>query len=353
MSQHALPEWLISLWQDITARRDRLPHALLLTGAPGSGKRLFAEQLCAALLCQHPDSDGFACGQCNACHWLASGNHPDVLRVVPAADQEEAGEEGEGAETPTKKEKSRSSQIVIDQVRAIQSVLEVGAGGRRVVIVEPAEAMNVAAANAMLKMLEEPGQGTVFLLVCHAPRRLLPTILSRCQRIDFGRPSAAQVKNWVAGCGIKDAEALLGFCSGLPLLVERMHQQGLDEARRQFATELVRLPNSDPLKLAAQWETRLKAKDADERGLSLALLISWIQRWLADGARVANGIAPRFYLDYQTELAALSNGRSEAWTACFREFHTYRGVAQHPLNLRLFLEEMLLVLHRRTTVVRR
>lgn len=353
MNLPPLPEWLMPLWQDITKRRDRLPHALLLAGAPGSGKRLFAEQLCAALLCQHPTEDGFACGQCDACHWLASGNHPDVLRVVPAADQEEASEEGEGGEAPAKKEKSKSSQIVIDQVRSIQSVLEVGAGGRRVVIVEPVEAMNVAAANAMLKMLEEPGQGTVFLLVCHAPRRLLPTILSRCQKVAFGRPSAPQVKHWIASCGIKDAEALLGFCSGLPLLVERMHQQGLDDIRRQLATELVRLPNSDPLKVAAQWEARLKAKEADERGLNLALLISWIQCWLADGARVASGAMPRFYLDYKAELATLSNGRGQAWTGCFREFHAYRGVAQHPLNLRLLLEEMFLVLHRRTTLVRR
>lgn len=353
MSQHALPEWLLPLWHDMAKRRDRLPHALLLTGAPGSGKRLFAEELCAALLCQHPNADGFACGQCDACHWLASGNHPDVIRVVPAADQEDASEEGEGTEPSAKKEKSKSSQIVIDQVRSVQSVLEVGAGGRRVVIVEPVEAMNVAAANAMLKMLEEPGQGTVFLLVCHAPRRLLPTILSRCQKVAFGRPSAAQVKNWIASCGIKDAEALLGFCSGLPMLVERMHQQGLDDVRRQLATELVRLPNSDPLKLAAQWETRLKAKEADERGLNLALLISWIQRWLADGVRVAHGVTPRFYPDYRTELATLSKGREQAWTGCFREFHTYRGVAQHPLNLRLLLEEMFLVLHRRTSLVRR
>ncbi|MEN9491308.1 MAG: polymerase subunit delta [Pseudomonadota bacterium] len=357
MSHAALPEWLLPMWRDLHARRDRLPHALLLTGASGSGKRVFAEHLCQALLCRRPDAQGFACGECEDCRWAASGNHPDILRVVPAADQDEANDDGEATEATTKKEKARSSQILIDQVRALQAALELGAGGhaggRRIVILEPAEAMNVAAANALLKLLEEPGQGLLFLMIAHAPKRLLPTIRSRCQVLAFPRPSDADTVGWVREGGIPNAAALLGFCGGLPLLAERMHESGLDTIRRQLAEELARLPASDPLKLAAQWDARLKAKDAAERGFDLASLISWIQRWLSDGARGALGLPARFYADFQTELTRLSGGQHAAWIACFREFHTYRAVAHHPLNARLLLEELFLVLHRRTSPPRK
>lgn len=356
MKAEKLPGWLLSLWAGLVARRERMPHALLLTGAAGSGKRQFAEVLAAALLCRHVDAQGFACGVCEDCRWLATGNHPDLMRVLPAADLEEAAEEGDSAEASTKKEKSRSSQILIDQVRALQSGLEVGAGGHsgglRVVILEPAEAMNTAAANALLKILEEPGKGLVFLMVCHAPKRLLPTIRSRCQVLPFPRPDKAATVAWVASCGIPDAEALLGFCSGLPLQLERMQAKGLVDLRKNLATDLSRLSASDPLKLAAQWEARLKAKDSGEKGFDLSLLISWLQRWLSDGVRVAQGLEPRFYADFQADLQRLSAGNAHAWQACFREFHAYRAVAQHPLNQRLLLEEMFLVLHRRTTLLR-
>lgn len=353
MNHATLPDWLMPTWRALQARRDRLPHALLLAGASGSGKRVFAEHLGRALLCRQPDPQGFACGDCDDCRWLASDNHPDLLRVVPAADQETAQDEQDATDASGKKEKARSSQILIDQVRALQSALELGAGGhaggRRVVILEPVEAMNVSAANALLKLLEEPGTGQLFLMITHAPKRLLPTLRSRCQAVAFPRPSDADTAGWVRRGGIPNASAMLGFCSGLPLLAERMHERGLDAARQQLAEDLAHLPASDPLKLAAQWETRLKAKDAHERGLDLASLISWIQRWLSDGARCALGLPARFYADFQPELVRLSGGQHAAWIACFREFHGYRAVAHHPLNMRLVLEELFLVLHRRTS----
>ncbi|MBS1209385.1 MAG: polymerase subunit delta [Proteobacteria bacterium] len=347
-----IPDWLLPLWEDLRGRDARLPHALLFCGPEGSGKRLFAEHLAHALLCQAPDAQGFACGQCPDCTWIASGNHPDFFTLVPAADEVSSEEGDENTET-AKKEKAKSTQIVIDQVRSLQASLEVGAvghaGGRRLVIIDPAEAMNAAAANALLKALEEPNGNTVYLLLSNAPRRLLPTIRSRCQVLDFPRPGLEQAANWMKRQGISNP-ALLGFASGLPLAARTYANGVLADARKNFANDLTNLTTKDPLKLAAEWEARLKAKGAQEAGFVLPTLINWLQRWLSDGARVAEGRAPRFFADYAAELGKQSQGHGEAWLAAYRDIESHRRMANHPLNQRLFLEELLLTVFRRIAV---
>ncbi|MDP5239447.1 DNA polymerase III subunit delta' [Uliginosibacterium sp. 31-16] len=353
MRLETLPDWLLPLWQDLHKRGTRLPHALLLSGPEGSGKRLFAEHLARALLCQSPDDRGFSCGTCADCKWIESGNHPDMFTLIPAADEAAAEEEGDGGAESGKKEKAKSTQIVIDQVRSLQASLEVGAGGhaggRRLVIVDPAEAMNMAAANALLKALEEPNGSTVYLMLSNAPRRLLPTIRSRCQVLDFPRPDTGQAVAWMRGEGIEN-EALLGFVSGLPLAARNYAKGVLFEARRKVASDLATLGVRDPLKLSADWESSLKAKGAQEGGFTMPILINWLQRWLSDGVRVAGGHPARFFADYTTDLTRQAKGRSEAWLNAYREIETHRRMASHPLNQRLFLEEMLLSVYRRIAI---
>jgi DNA polymerase III subunit delta' len=349
MSLESLPDWLMPMWQALRERDAQLPHALLLCGPEGSGKRLFAEHLAHALLCQTPDARGFACGSCPDCAWIASSNHPDYFCIVPAADVAEDDSE-EGSAEPAKKEKAKSTQILIDQVRALQNSLEIGAGGhaggRRLVIIDPAEAMNVAAANALLKALEEPNGRTLYLMLSNTPRRLLPTIRSRCQVLDFPRPSPVQAAAWMKQNGIVN-NALLGFASGLPLAA-RVYAKGvLADARSQFANEMAALPSRDPLKLAADWESRLKAKGAQEAGFTMATLVAWLQRWLSDGVRVAEGGSARFFSDYADAFSKQAVGRSEAWLAAYREIEAHRRIASHPLSARLFLEELLLTVSRR------
>lgn len=347
MSLEALPDWLLPLWRGLLARRERLPHALLFCGPAGSGKRLFAEHLARALLCRQPDSLGFSCGNCPDCSWVASLNHPDFFTLVPAAD--ESAEAEESLETSGKKEKAKSQQIVIDQIRGLQASLEVGAGGhsggRRVVLVDPAEAMNQAAANALLKALEEPVGSTVYLMLSNAPRRLLPTIRSRCQVLDFPRPAYQDALSWMQQAGVTNP-ALLGFASGLPMAARELANGPLALAREQFASDLASMQKRDPLRLAADWENRLKAKGAAEAGFNMTLLVAWLQRWLSDGARVAGGGKARFFAEQELELKKLGQGRVQLWLECYRELLQHRKLAQHPLNARLFLEEMTLSLYR-------
>jgi DNA polymerase-3 subunit delta' len=143
----------------------RLPHATLLVGPAGVGKSAFAEQLAALLLCESIAPELTACGQCEACRWLYAGNHPDLRRVAPDGDDDA---EGDAVEKPTEKAKKRSASIIrIDQIRELEAFVFVGShrDGNRVVLVTEADAMNPAAANALLKILEEPPSSVYFILV--------------------------------------------------------------------------------------------------------------------------------------------------------------------------------------------
>lgn len=331
--------WQAATWTRLCTLGERLPHALLFAGPPGLGKRDLAEALTARLLCDAPAADGHACGQCTPCQWRLSGNHPDLQRLIPAADEATAGSDDGGADGG----KAKSAQIVIEQVRALQEALEVSAHHhRRAVIVDPAEAMNVFTANALLKLLEEPPADCFFVLVSSAPRRLLPTLRSRCQQWSFSAPDSAALARWSAARDASAAE-LLALCGGLPLAAERLAAQGGKAFHERFVRDLGQLPDGDVLRLAGQWESWLKSKEAITAGFGMVMLVDWLQRWVADLVSVRLGGRVRFFPARSTQLQALAKRCSIAAASnCYNEFVRIRRVAQHPLNARLMLEDMLM-----------
>lgn len=336
--------WLEPAWARLVSLKERLPHALLFVGAPGLGKRDLVEALGARLLCDAPADDGHACGQCAACQWRLSGNHPDLYRVIPAAVADQ-GETSEGSEGPAESGtgKAKSSQIVIDQIRELQSALAVTGhhGAQRVVILEPAEAMNAFTANALLKLLEEPPVGCTFLLVSSAPRKLLPTIRSRCQLWSIPHPDAANLDRWQAAEG-RTLDALLALSGGIPLAATRLAEQGGAALLDRFLRDLT-AADPDMLKLAGQWEAWLKSKEALAAGFGLTTLVDWMQRWVADLAALRLGGRIRFFPAQEAVLSALASRSSVAAASnCYNELAQIRRVAAHPLNLRLFLEDMLM-----------
>ncbi len=181
-------------------QRDKLPHALMLAGPRNLGKRAFATAFAESLLCRSPVA-GVSCGACDNCKLVAAGTHPD-FRVVSPVD---------------------SQLIVIKQIRDFieWSAQTAQRGGMRVALVYPAEQMNSASANALLKCLEEPGDRTLIMLVTDLPGRLLPTIRSRCQVVDFVIPPKTEALDWLKSKhpGIKNPELLLGIGGGAPLSV--------------------------------------------------------------------------------------------------------------------------------------
>lgn len=156
--------------------RGRLAHAYLLIGPRGIGKGLFARLLCQCLACERvPDADLDACGDCPGCRQMRAGTHPDLIRVgLPEGKRELpinliAGERG-----------NRSQSGLCHDI-----ALAPMAAGRRMAIIDDADAMNEEAANALLKTLEEPPPGAILLLLTPDSEPILPTIRSRCQPVRF------------------------------------------------------------------------------------------------------------------------------------------------------------------------
>lgn len=186
--------WLGSAWKAVQHRlaQDRLPHALLVVGERGVGKRAWAEAVAGLLLCDQPTTQGggapVACGQCRQCQLIAGGSHPDVRVYAP--------------------EKSR--MVKVDQIRMLSSfaVASPQVAHRKVAIVDRADQLNINAANALLKTLEEPLSDVTLLLLQESGRPVLPTIRSRCQALAIPLPNTKDAEQWLSAriAELEDAE---------------------------------------------------------------------------------------------------------------------------------------------------
>ncbi len=266
MAEQLLP-WQQSQWDklNIVRKHGRLPHALLMTGPAGLGKLEFARLLGKSLLCESPDIQGMPCGTCKQCRLAAADSHPDIRDVTP--------EEGD-------------KSIKVDAVRELvnRSILSVAETRYRVFIIRPAETMGLAAANALLKTLEEPIQRTLLILISANPGKLLATIKSRCQQFAFVAPPAALAQAWLSERIGKDqaqSAALLRLARGAPLLAMQMAESDELQSYNQLLKEFLLLTGShaEPVKLAEQWQKQQE----------LSVLLNYMKRWLMDIIRLGNG----------------------------------------------------------------
>ena len=226
--------WQASSWQRVRAQiaDGKMPHGILLAGPPESGKVNFAAGLGNYLLCRGQEKP---CGECRQCKLVAAGTHPDLLKVT----LEDA------------------KQIRIEQIReliywATQSSQQ---GGYKVCTIDPADKLNTQSANALLKVLEEPPPNTLICLVSDQPTRLLPTLRSRCQRIDLGSPTQQEAVAWLQGQmdPSADVELLLGIAGGMPLRVLNSIDEDYLKLRQELASHLVPLSEGgrSPIEVAA------------------------------------------------------------------------------------------------------
>jgi DNA polymerase-3 subunit delta' len=330
--------WQEQAWAQLQQMRPRLPHAILFYGPAGIGKADFIEAFAQALLCENVRPDGHACGACASCGWFAQGNHPDYRRVRPEALEDEAppaeGEDAGEADKKSKSTKAASKDIKIEQIRALSDFMNISTHrqGLRVVVLYPAEALNMPASNALLKTLEEPPPGTVFLLASNGLDRLLPTILSRCRKFALPMPDHAEALAWLEAQGVQDADGWLREQGGAPLAALAQAETGSRE-------ELDAL-----LQILAQPSVDAALRAADKLSKApLASLVAWQQRWLYDVFSYKLSGTIRYYPRYRQQLASLAGRVQTArLMQAIKSTNDRRAVADHPLSPKLFVEDMLL-----------
>lgn len=313
--------WQQTQWQHLMTRSQaaRLPHALLLTGPHGMGKYAFASALSQRLLCEAPQDDDRPCTQCRQCELFAAGTHPDYMEVTPA----EAGK-----------------PITVDQVRELGHYVNLSsqAGGYKLAVISPAETMNTAAANCLLKSLEEPPGGVVLILVTAQPARLPATIRSRCQQLTFHVPEHQVAARWLVEQGVEAAqpELYLALSQGAPLAALALAQatEGVD--RRELLRDFQRLTQGeeDPVGLAEKW-LKLDFKQ------SLYCLYTWVVDMIRLKASPAPPVLANF--DAKTELSNMAKTKNISWLyKTLDSLHEAYRLQDTQVNKQLMLEDLLL-----------
>jgi DNA polymerase-3 subunit delta' len=304
---------------------DTIPHALLLRGAAGIGKREFAQALAQALLCEANGGRRFACGRCPACKWVAQRSHPD-FRVLEPDDRAEQDDDEQG------ERRRASAQIGVDQVRSLGEFVSLSShrGRAKVIMIEPAEAMNPSAANALLKNLEEPPPGTYFLLVSHRWHQLPATIKSRCRVVPMPLPDRETARTWLAEQGTSNADLALAQAGGAAVFATRLGAEYWEQ--RAAFLQAITSPEFDPLRSAEQL-----------RDLVPANVVKWMQHWSYDIVLHEAAGRVRYNTDFPDEVARAGRRAELHETLRFhRQMLAWQRVVNHPLNPRLFLEELLL-----------
>jgi len=316
---------------------DRFAHAWLIHGLAGIGKRDFALAAAASLLCEQPHA-GLACNACQACRWVAGGNHPDFRRIRPDSVAAEEGDLDEDNDSTAKKTPSRD--IRVEQIRALSSWFGTAThrGGWRVAVIYPAQSMNVITANALLKVLEEPPPRTVFLLTTDAPDLLLPTIISRCRRLPLPVPALKDSTAWLREQGVAEPEAWLAAAGGAPL--KALQQANSGDAPcpmwlQGFLGDLAAMKSSGGSHLI------ITASDAVEK-IEARIWLDALQRAFVDLSLVAVAAAPRYFPDQLPFLERIAAGASAAsLTDTVKWLAQQRAVAGHPLSPKLFIHSVL------------
>ncbi|MFN0164563.1 MAG: DNA polymerase III subunit delta' C-terminal domain-containing protein [Burkholderiales bacterium] len=325
--------WFFWPWQQWQAGANRRSHAVLVSAPPGIGGFEFALFMAQATLCESGNPGERPCGSCAACGWFEASNHPDCRIVVPESMAPETPSDGEAGETedgPIAARGAPSKVIKIGQVRALDSFFSVGThrGGTRVAVIYPCETLTVESANRLLKTLEEPAPDTLIVCVTHRLDAVLPTLRSRCARVDLPLPEVASAVVWLAGQGVDNASDALAEAGGAPLLA--LEQQGSADFRQALVAGLANPGRLDPVALAERCE----------KGGAEAVCL-WTSRWLSDLLLCGNGGKVRYHPREAQSIERIARSvPATALDGLLRRVVSRRRTAEHPLNVRLFLEEI-------------
>ncbi len=321
MNETLVLPWHQELWRRMMTLtgQGRLGHAWLLRGPEGVGKNHFARLLAWRWLCTKAQGEETACGQCRGCALLQAGTHPDLFQVSPQSSQ----------------------WIAVDQIRGLVEFLSLHGqeNDRRVIVISPAEVMNANAANSLLKLLEEPPSGVIFLLVAHGWHRLPATIRSRCQPLVFSIPDPDRVQPWLQDqCGDIPAEVLLRQAYGAPLRALAGADPQYQQQRREVFTQFIQVLRdaSQDSEVAAAW-----SQSDPQR------LLAWLQSWAMDVVRLRHRIGDIVNDDFREALQEIA-GRLHLLKVfqILDSVHERRRWLQQPLNQQLMWEDLFILWRR-------
>ncbi len=314
--------WHEEVWARLQRARhdDRMPHALLFSGPEGLGKHAFVRLFAQSLLCDSPDARDLGCGSCRGCHLFLADTHPDFRWLAPEPD-------------------AKSREIKIDAVRAANDAdhLTAQSDGYKITVITPAEQLNMAAANSLLKTLEEPSSRSLLFLLSSRPSGLPATIRSRCQPVDFRMPSESVARAWLQQRVPADqVDLALGLGGGAPLAALGLVESQLLTDRAEVLAQFMAVvkDGQDPVAIVEDWQKR----DID-------LLLNWMSGWLIDMLRLQTGEQPPalFNPDQQVPLGECAQRLDpRRLHRLLQDTYAARGSAANNLNPQLMLEKLLI-----------
>ena len=241
--------WQQPVWETLTGRFPQLGHGLLFYGKKGCGKHAFAQHFLSWVLCLNKTAVG-ACGECSSCQWLKSDTHPNYVNITTDEDN-----------------KKQNAKIKIEKIRDLLPFVQQTVDGWRVIVIEPAEALNIASANALLKTLEEPGERVLIILLADHYLKLPATIRSRLQHFAMDRITPNQSEQYLKQSLPAEMHAkiplLLNLSNDMPLQALSLAQLDWLNRRAEFLQDWQKLvvQKSMPLQFASKWNKELSFSD--------------------------------------------------------------------------------------------
>lgn len=299
----------------------RIPQALLLVGRKGLGKYLLAEYFAQSLMCTDRKADGVFCGDCQSCTLFKAKTHPDYFEIIPEAE---------------------GKIIGIDVIRqlTVKLSLKPQFESYRIVIINPADSLNNASANAFLKYLEEPTERTCIILITDKQAKLTATIRSRCQKLLIAAPDKKTFNDWLLQQGIQDKQdVLLSLTGGSPLQARQLSDDSVLQLRVKCFNDWVALTEKKEnfIALAEQWQKLGKSE--------IDFLIFWLISWVVDMIKLNYDQADKtlFNPDFARNLQELTKQLN---LKGLYEYYDFLLLSQQrldtQLNKQLMFEEILI-----------
>ena len=338
--------WHQNDWDSLISNRDRLHHGALIKAAPGTGLREYALQLSQYLLCESPDlTTHVFCKTCQNCRLFEAGTHPDFHVVTSEYESVNSrlplltsySERFQDARERDKK--ARPGRVIsVDQVRKLISRFSTHThiSKTRVALVLPADRMNINAANALLKLLEEPPSESVLILATSEPSRLPKTILSRCVVFNLSTPEYDDSIDWLKNY-IPQAEcdSALNMSSNQPLHARTMYQSGELKEKQNYLTAMVQILENKRYPL--DFAQKMAKMEFDN-------MLLWLQNFIVELVIWKSmGRAPFWNASLTMSLSRISINR--LYSLYDRICH-YRKISRGSVNEQLAMEDLLISLQR-------